>query len=68
MKNMLLHNWHLMRFIRLALAIFLFFNAYETHEWFFVVFGIFFLAQALFNMGCGANGYAVNYKNSEYEK
>jgi uncharacterized membrane protein HdeD (DUF308 family) len=68
MKNMLLHNWHLMRFIRLALAIFLFFNAYETHEWFFIVFGIFFLAQALFNFGCGANGCAVNYKNSEYEK
>jgi uncharacterized membrane protein HdeD (DUF308 family) len=68
MKNMLLRNWHLMRFIRLVLAVFLFFNAYETREWFFVVFGIFFLAQALFNFGCGANGCNVNYKKIENEK
>lgn len=65
---MLLNNWHLMRFIRLALAVFLFFNAYETHEWFFIVFGLFFLFQAVFNFGCGSNGCNVNYNKTENEK
>ena len=50
-----------MRFLRLALAGFLFYNAYVTKEWFFIAFGIFFLFQALFNLGCGANGCNVNY-------
>ena len=44
-----------MRFIRLAFALFLFVQAYETQEWFLIVFGIFFLIQAIFNTGCGAN-------------
>ncbi len=56
MKNILLTNWHLMRVIRLVFALFLFIQAYQTFEWFFVVFGLFFLIQALFNTGCGANG------------
>ena len=56
MKQILFTNWHAMRFIRLAFALFLFFQAYETQEWFLVAFGIFFLIQAIFNAGCGANG------------
>ena len=54
MKNILFTNWHAMRFIRLAFALFLFFQAYETQEWFLVAFGIFFLIQAIFNAGFGA--------------
>lgn len=54
-----------MRFLRVALALFLFYNAYVTHEWFFIVFGIFFLIQAVFNMGCGANGCNVNYDKKD---
>lgn len=50
-----------MRILRLALAGFLFYNAYVTKEWFFIVFGIFFLLQSLLNLGCGANGCNVNY-------
>ncbi len=61
---MLLHNWHFMRILRVALALFLFYNAYETHEWFFIVFGLFFLIQAIFNLGCGPNGCGVSYKKS----
>lgn len=56
MKQLLFSNWHAMRFIRLAFAVFLFFQAYETQELFLVAFGIFFLIQAIFNAGCGANG------------
>lgn len=68
MKNILFRNWHAMRWIRLILALFLFYNAYATHEWFFVVFGAFFLLQALFNLGCGTQGCDVNYKNTANEK
>jgi len=61
MKQLLFTNWHWMRFLRLGLALFLFYNAYETHEWFFIAFGAFFLFQAIFNLGCGPNGCNVNY-------
>jgi uncharacterized membrane protein HdeD (DUF308 family) len=67
MKNILVHNWHFMRFFRIALALFLFYNAYETHQWFFVVFGVFFLAQAVFNLGCSPNGCNVSYKSNKNE-
>lgn len=59
MKTLLFTNWHLMRWIRLAFALFLFGEAYATREWFFIVFGLFFLLQALFNWGCGANSCAI---------
>lgn len=59
MKNLLLTNWHLMRWVRLAVAIFLFSQAYIMREWSFVGIGIFFLIQVIFNMGCGPNGCAV---------
>lgn len=68
MKNRLLNNWHIMRIIRVVLAVFLFFNAYETHEWFFVIFGLFFLVQGVFNLGCGGNTCTVNFKNIDNEK
>lgn len=61
MKQILLYNWNFMRILRLALAGFLFYNAYATKEWFFIAFGIFFLLQSLLNLGCGANGCNVNY-------
>jgi uncharacterized membrane protein HdeD (DUF308 family) len=65
MKQLLFTNWHFMRFLRVALSLFLFYNAYVTHEWFFIVFGIFFLVQAIFNMGCGPNGCNVNYDKKD---
>jgi VanZ family protein len=61
MKRLLLTNWHFMRYLRVALALFLFYNAYQTKEWFFIVFGLFFLFQAVFNLGCGPAGCAVDY-------
>lgn len=66
MRKLLFTNWHIMRWLRLALAIFLFVQAYTTHEWFFVVFGLFFLFQVVFNLGCGPNGCAV--PNHKYSK
>jgi hypothetical protein len=48
-----------MRWVRLAFALFLFLQAYITHDWFFIVFGLFFLFQVVFNLGCGSSGCAV---------
>ena len=69
MKQLFFTNWHLMRWLRLAFALFLFVQAYITHEWFFIAFGLFFLFQAIFNLGCGPNGCAItntkNFKNEQ---
>jgi hypothetical protein len=59
MKNLLLTNWHLMRWVRLGIAVFIFSQAFLEREWIFVGIGTFFLIQVIFNMGCGANGCAV---------
>ncbi|MDI9258283.1 MULTISPECIES: hypothetical protein [Flavobacterium] len=67
MKRILFSNWHLMRYFRVALALFLFFQAYETKQWLFIAFGVFFLFQAIFNWGCGPNGCHVTYKNQKDE-
>jgi hypothetical protein len=56
-----------MRYFRLAFALFLFFQAYETRQWFFIAFGCFFLFQAIFNLGCGPNGCSVTYKSQKDE-
>ena len=55
-----------MRFFRIALAMYLFYNAYETREWFFIAFGLFFLVQGVLNVGCSPNGCNVQY-NKKYE-
>jgi hypothetical protein len=60
MKQLLFTNWHLMRWVRLAFSIFLFTQAYLIREWFFVVFGLFFLFQVIFNLGCGTNGCSIS--------
>lgn len=66
MKNLLFTNWHFMRWARLAFALFLFSQAYVTKDWFFIAFGLFFLYQVIFNLGCGPNGCAV--PNNKYSK
>jgi uncharacterized membrane protein HdeD (DUF308 family) len=62
MKQLLLSNWHAMRFIRLAFALFLFFQAFETQEWFLVAFGTFFLIQEIFNTVCVYNVFQITKK------
>jgi hypothetical protein len=69
MKEILFSNWHTMRWIRLAFSAFLFVQAFVLREWFFILFGLFFLLQAIFNLGCGPNGCAVpNKKNNRHEQ
>ena len=54
-----------MRYFRLAIALFLFYTAYERSEWFFAAFGVFFMLQANFNMGCGPQGCNVPTKKND---
>lgn len=62
MKQILFTNWHLLRIVRLVFAIFLFVQAYVTFEWFFVVFGLFFLIQVIFNTGCNSKSCQISEK------
>jgi hypothetical protein len=48
-----------MRFFRLGFGLFLLAQAYYLREGMFVVFGLFFLLQGLFNLGCGPQGCGV---------
>lgn len=52
MKELLFTNWHIARWIRVVFAFFLFAQAYVTQQWFFIAFGLFFLAQGILNLGC----------------
>jgi hypothetical protein len=67
MKKIFLNNWHFMRYFRIAIALFCFYTAYKENQWVFVPFGIFFLFQAVFNLGCGSRGCNVPTKNRENE-
>jgi len=68
MKEIIFSNWHITRWVRLAFALFLIVQAFVLREWFFIPFGLFFLYQAIFNLGCGLNGCEVpNNKNNKNE-
>lgn len=68
MKELLFTNWHLMRWFRLAFAVFLFTQAFVLREWMFLAFGLFFLVQVIFNLGCGANGCAIPNKKHKKDE
>ena len=55
MKELFFTNWNIMRWLRVVFAVFLFVQAYETHQWFFIFFGLFFLVQGILNLGCSNN-------------
>lgn len=56
-KQLLLTNWHVMRWIRLILGIALSVHAILSHDVLSGMIGVFLLSQAILNAGCcGANG------------
>ncbi len=61
LNNMaLFSNWHLMRILRAAIAIWAIFEYTRTHDWLMLAFGGFFAVQAIFDFGCcGASGCAA---------
>lgn len=59
MKKLLFTNWHLMRWVRLIFSVGIAFHAITTYQYFFLFFAAFFLIQAIFDTGCGAQGCQV---------
>ena len=56
MKKLLFTNWHVMRWIRLIFSVGIAYHAIATNQYFFLLFATFFLIQAVFDTGCGAQG------------
>ncbi|WP_366183873.1 hypothetical protein [Flavobacterium ovatum] len=59
MKNIIFNNWHTMRWIRLAISLFLIQQTIQHHEILFGFMAAFFLFQAVFNRGCGLNSCTI---------
>jgi hypothetical protein len=66
MKQLLFTNWHPMRWLRLAFALFLFVQAYTTHEWFFIAFVLFFvfLPKKYLKFGCQEPTFSSHHKEN----
>jgi hypothetical protein len=67
MKERLLTNWHMLRWLRLIAGIAIAAQALYLKEWMLFVAGIIFAAIALFHGGCCA-GYDCNNYNSSIVK
>lgn len=68
-KETLFKNWNLMRWLRLALGIYVSVQAVETLSLFLGGVAAFFLFQAITNMGCnGTNGCALPRKKNSPHK
>ncbi len=68
-KETFFNNWNFMRWLRLALGIYISIQAVETLSLFLGVVAAFFLFQSITNIGCcGANGCAVPIKKNSSDK
>ncbi len=57
MKQSILSNWDLVRFLRLAIGVAILVQAGVTKDWLFGIAGLIFTSMAVFNAGCcGAAG------------
>lgn len=65
MRTLLFNNWSVNRWLRLGFSVFLFTQAYLNKDWMFVIFGLFFLVQVIFNLGCGSNGCSIPNKKNQ---
>ena len=69
MKQTLFTNWHLVRWLRLILGIFLAMQAFENHDALSGFIAAFFLYQAFTNTGCcGINNCSARVKENEKDK
>lgn len=68
-KETIFNNWNFMRWLRLALGIYIAVQAVETLSIFSGVVAVFFMFQAITNTGCcGTNGCAVPIKKNSPNK
>ena len=65
MKQAIFSNWNFMRFLRLALGIFIIVQSVIAKDWAIGLLGLLFTAMPVFNIGCcGVNGCATPVKKS----
>ncbi len=64
MKEKLLHNWHLMRVLRLAFGIIFIVQAFFMKDIIVGFAAFFFLFQAVTNTGCCGESCATTYDNN----
>lgn len=68
-----LSNWNFSRILRLAMAVFIIIQGFQTHEWMFVILGALFALMPIFNIGCAGGTCAVpppsksNRRNSHHQ-
>lgn len=63
MKEMLLNNWSVIRFLRLGMGIFFCVQAIQTQEWIVGVIALLLIVQALTNTGCCGTSCSVPANN-----
>lgn len=69
LKRTIFSNWHFMRWLRLAIGLFIAFQAYELQNGLLVLMAGLFLFQAIGNAGCcGTSGCVVEPKKSRFQK
>ena len=77
LKSILLSGWNLNRGIRLILGIAILFQYFEQKDIFIAMISVMLLLQAIFNVGCCANGNCqttprqtrdTNIDNTKYEE
>lgn len=65
LKQWLFTDWHIMRLVRLGIALVLGFQAWQVHDGWLALLSGLFLLQAATNQGCcGTGGCAVNPRQS----
>ncbi len=65
LQQRLFNNWNFIRFLRLALAIFILVNAVRAEDRLIMAGGIFILGQTLLNVGCcGFGGCAIDQEQT----
>lgn len=64
----LVSNWHAMRILRAALAIYSFVEFSSTQDWIFLVFGGILAVQAIFDISCcGTGGCSTSQSKSRQQ-
>lgn len=68
MKNNIFKNWDLRRFFYLFGGLFFVAIAVKDHVWWISVFGIYYIAMALFKFGCASGNCSLNLDEEKPKK
>lgn len=56
MKQIIFSHWDFLRWLRLVMGLILIPSGISSHDYFASAFGLFFMGQAVFNIGCCSSG------------